>query len=136
MQTIFLMKHSFHYKIRVHFYYTFLIVLFILFQTAKMSSTSRRQAYTGGEKLAVVKYSEAPSSKAASRHIDVSTRRTFACVVSRKSAFSRCRIPRMQTQDASLLFRSWKPSCWSGYQIVGNKASVYPSSKSISMPSS
>ena len=80
----------------MHFYYTFLIVLFILLQTAKMSSTSRRQAYTGGEKLAVVKYSEAPSNKASSRHIDVSTRRTFACCVSRKrhsadAAYQECK---------------------------------------------
>jgi len=39
--------------------------------------------------------------------LSVSTRRTFACGTSRKSAFSRCRIPRGQTEDVSVLIRSW-----------------------------
>jgi len=34
----------------------------------QVSSTSRRQAYTAGEKLAVVKYAEAHGNRAASRH--------------------------------------------------------------------
>ena len=35
-----------------------------------MSTNSRRQAYTAGEKLAVVKYAEAHGNRAASRHFD------------------------------------------------------------------
>ena len=35
-----------------------------------MNSTSRRQAYTAGEKLAVINYAEAHGNRAASRHFD------------------------------------------------------------------